>query len=170
MKDSLLKHPRMMPLYWTALSLLIIGADHLTDPYIQFPILFLLPITLAAVYNGRWWGVGLAALMPVIRCYIEVSARPLIMTQEVINTVIHLIVLVGFAVLADRTARQTRALRREVALLRGILPICSFCKKIRKEDDTWEPMETYITKRSEAQFSHSVCPDCLKVHYPDFAL
>jgi hypothetical protein len=84
--------------------------------------------------------------------------------------VIHLIVLVGFAVLADRTARQTRALRREVALLRGILPICSFCKKIRKEDDTWEHMETYITKRSEAQFSHSVCPDCLKVHYPDFAL
>ena len=137
MKDSLLKHPRVMPFYWIALSLLIIGADHLADPYIQFPILFLLPITLAAVYNGRWWGVGLAAIMPVIRCYIEVSATPLIMTQEVINTVIHLIVLVGFAILADRTAQQTRALRREVALLRGILPICSFCKKIRKEDNTW---------------------------------
>jgi hypothetical protein len=85
-----------------------------------------------------------------------------------INTGINLLVLAGFAVLIDRTAQQTRALLREVALLRGILPICSFCKKIRQEDNTWEHMETYITNRSEAQFSHSVCPDCLKVHYPDF--
>ena len=44
-----------------------------------------------------------------------------------------------------------------------------FLQEIRREDNTWEHMETYITKRSEAQFSHSVCPDCLKVHYPDFS-
>jgi K+-sensing histidine kinase KdpD len=166
---TLLKHPRVMPVYWVALSLLIIAADHLTDPYIQFPILFLFPIMLASVYNGRWWGVGLAIVMPTIRCYFEVSVVPWAMPQEVINTGIRLIVLVVFAVLVDRTAQQTRALQREVTLLRGILPICSFCKKIRQEDNTWEHMETYITKRSEAQFSHSVCPDCLKVHYPDFA-
>ena len=70
--------------------------------------------------------------------------------------------------LIDQTAQQTRALLREVTLLRGILPICSFCKKIRTEDSTWERIETYITNRSEAQFSHSVCPDCLQIHYPDF--
>jgi len=166
---AVLQHPRVMPFYWVALSLLIIAADHLTDPYIQFPILFLVPITLASVYNGRWWGVGLAVVMPVIRCFFEVSVVPSALPQEVINTGIRLIVLVGFAILADRTAQQTRALQREVALLRGILPICSFCKKIRKEDNTWEHMEIYITQRSEAQFSHSVCPDCLKVHYPDFS-
>jgi hypothetical protein len=166
---TFLKHPRVRPWYWIALSLLIIAADHLTDPYIQFPILFLFPITLASVYDGRWWGVGLAAVMPVMRCYFEISVLPEAMPQEMVNTGIHLIVLVGFAVLADRTAQQTRALQHEVTLLRGILPICSFCKKIRREDNTWEHMETYITKRSEAQFSHSVCPACLKVHYPDFA-
>ncbi len=157
-----------MPVYWIALSLLIIVVDHLTDPYIHFPILFLLPVTLASVYNGRWWGVGLAVSMPIIRCYFEILIVPQAVTQEMINTGIHLTVLAGFAVLVDRTAQQTRALLREVTLLRGILPICSFCKKIRKEDNTWEQMETYITNRSEAQFSHSVCPDCLKVHYPDF--
>ena len=75
-----------------------------------------------------------------------------------INTGINLIVLAGFAVLIDRTAQQTRALLREVTLLRGILPICSFCKKIRKEDHTWEHMEIYITNRSEAQFSHTYMP------------
>jgi hypothetical protein len=157
-----------MPVYWIALSLLIIAVDHLTDPYIRFPILFLLPVTLASIYNGRWWGVGLAVSMPVIRCYFELSIVPWAVTQEMINTGIDLIVLAGFAVLIDRTAQQTRALVREVTLLRGILPICSFCKKIRKEDNTWEHMEIYITTRSEAQFSHSVCPDCLTRHYPDF--
>ena len=65
-----------MPVYWIALSLLIIAVDHLTDPYIRFPILFLLPVTLASVYNGRLWGVGLALSMPVIRCYFEIMIVP----------------------------------------------------------------------------------------------
>jgi hypothetical protein len=157
-----------MPVYCVALSILIIVVDHLTDPYIRFPILFLFPVTLASVYNGRWWGVGLAVSMPVIRCYFEIMIVPWAVTQEMINAGIDLIVLAGFAVLVDRVAQQTRALLREVTLLRGILPICSFCKKIRQEDNTWEHLEIYITKRSEAQFSHSVCPDCLKVHYAGF--
>ena len=93
---------------------------------------------------------------------------PWAVTQEMINAGIDLIVLAGFAMLIDQTAQQTRALLREVTLLRGFLPICSFCKKIRKEDNTWEHLEMYITKRSEAQFSHSVCPDCLIAHYSDF--
>ena len=84
-----------MPVYWIALSLLIIAVDHLTDPYIQFPILFLLPVTFASVYNGRWWGVGLAVSMPVIRCYFEILIVPWAATQETINTGINLIVLAG---------------------------------------------------------------------------
>ena len=106
--------------------------------------------------------------MPVIRCYFEIMIVPWAVPQEMINAGIDLIVLAGFAMLTDRTAQQTRALQREVTLLRGILPICSFCRKIRNEDHTWEYLEIYITKRSEAQFSHSVCPDCLTVHYSDF--
>jgi hypothetical protein len=163
------KHPTMRLVTWLGLSLLILAADHLTDPYIQFPILFLLPVMLASVYNGRWWGVGLAVAMPGMRFYFEIAVVPWPVFQEAINTGIHMVVLAGFALLADRTAQQTRALRREVTLLRGILPICSFCKKIRNEDNTWEPMEAYITRRSEAQFSHSLCPDCLHTHYPDFS-
>jgi hypothetical protein len=47
-----LRQPRIMPLYWITCTILIIAADHLTDPYIHFPILFLVPVTLASVYNG----------------------------------------------------------------------------------------------------------------------
>jgi predicted membrane protein len=70
---ALLKHPWVMPWYWVALSMLLIAADHLTHPYIQFPILFLIPVVLAAVYNGPWWGLGLAIVMPLVRCYFEIQ-------------------------------------------------------------------------------------------------
>lgn len=58
--------------------------------------------------------------------------------------------------------------------LEGILPICSNCKKIRlegtdpKKQDNWVQIESYISEKTEAQFSHSICPECMKKLYPDF--
>lgn len=58
--------------------------------------------------------------------------------------------------------------------LEGILPICSYCKKIRikgadpREEKSWVAVEEYITKRTEAQFSHSICPKCMKTFYRDY--
>lgn len=56
----------------------------------------------------------------------------------------------------------------EITTLRGILPLCSFCKKIRNDKGEWENVDTYIHKHSEADVSHGVCPDCIKKHYPEF--
>jgi GAF domain-containing protein len=55
----------------------------------------------------------------------------------------------------------------QVKTLQGMLPICAHCKKIRDEQDNWQPMESYISQRSEAKFSHGVCPDCLREHYAE---
>jgi len=56
----------------------------------------------------------------------------------------------------------------EVSTLQGLLPICSFCKRIRDDKGYWNQIEAYIHEHSEAEFSHGVCPECAKVHYPDF--
>jgi hypothetical protein len=56
----------------------------------------------------------------------------------------------------------------EVKTLRGILPICSFCKKIRDDEGYWNQVEVYIRQRSDMDFSHSVCPECMRKHYPDY--
>jgi CheY-like chemotaxis protein len=56
----------------------------------------------------------------------------------------------------------------QVQTLSGLLPICSSCKKIRDEEDHWQPLEIYIRDRSEAEFTHSICPDCAKKLYPDY--
>jgi PAS domain S-box-containing protein len=55
----------------------------------------------------------------------------------------------------------------EVKTLRGILPICSFCKNIRNDEGYYEQIEGYIHKHSGVDFSHTVCPDCMKEHYPE---
>lgn len=55
----------------------------------------------------------------------------------------------------------------EIKTLRGILPICSFCKKIRDDRGYWNQIEAYIQDHSEALFSHSLCDDCAKKHYPE---
>lgn len=54
-----------------------------------------------------------------------------------------------------------RSQEAEIRTLRGFLPICSYCKKIRNDGDYWERLESYISSRTEALFSHGICPDCL---------
>jgi len=54
----------------------------------------------------------------------------------------------------------------EVKVLSGLLPICASCKKIRDDKDCWQQMEVYIRDRSEARFSHGICPDCAAKLYP----
>jgi len=56
---------------------------------------------------------------------------------------------------------------KEIKTLRGILPLCSFCKKIRDDKGYWEQVDVYISKYSQADISHSICPECVKKHYPD---
>ncbi len=54
----------------------------------------------------------------------------------------------------------------EVKTLRGIITICSACKKIRTGKESWDQIETYVRAHSEAEFSHGLCPDCIRKLYP----
>lgn len=63
--------------------------------------------------------------------------------------------------LAQRVRQLEEALAH-VKTLQGILPICSYCHKIRSDQEVWERIEAYITQHSEARFSHGICPTCLE--------
>lgn len=65
--------------------------------------------------------------------------------------------------LADRVRELESALAR-VKQLQGLLPICSYCKKIRNDRNYWEQVDNYLSQHSEVQFSHSVCPECFEYH------
>ncbi len=68
--------------------------------------------------------------------------------------------------LAARIEELRRALD-EIKTLRGILPICANCKKIRDDQGYWQQVEVYVHDHTDAQFSHGICPDCIRKLYPD---
>ena len=57
----------------------------------------------------------------------------------------------------------------EIRTLKGILPLCSFCKKIRNNNGEWKSIDVYIQEHSEADITHTVCPSCMKKHYPNYS-
>ena len=68
----------------------------------------------------------------------------------------------------SRTLKELQQALKKVKTLSGLLPICSHCKKIRDDEGNWQPLELYIHKFSDADFSHGICPACRDLHYPNF--
>lgn len=67
----------------------------------------------------------------------------------------------------QRLESDLRGALEEVRTLRGIIPICSYCKKIRDDEGSWQQVEAYVSDHTEAAFSHGICPRCLQVHFPE---
>ena len=62
----------------------------------------------------------------------------------------------------EKLNRQLNESIETIKTLKGLIPICAYCKKIRDDQGYWERVESYIQKNSEAVFSHGICPDCIK--------
>lgn len=294
-----------LDLFCLVLGLLLSAVDLVTGPYVQFPFFFLVPVAIAAWYRGRWAGIGLSILLPLIRplWFAEFWTVGYSPTVVAVNAGIKILVFAAFAELIHRVAgalrfrvqvmeclpvgvwvadrsgiirqanpaarqlwdldatgesvRQTgvlirtlgqealldpfdwawpRALQagrptlgevlevtradgtrrvvsssavpirmergriegalllqqdvteekrleeerkriiqslqeaqRNIRILGGLLPVCAHCKRIRDEAGSWRNMEEYISRHTEAEFSHGICPECLPRHYPEFA-
>jgi hypothetical protein len=143
-----------------ALGILLVNLS--TGPMLMFPIMFVLPVALSALFCSARLAYVLAGALPlgtfIISYFVETPANLAVTT---INAVVRVVVLCILASLAARTAH----LSREIKVLQGRLPICMWCKSIRKPDGSWQKLETYIAENSEADFTHGLCPDCMEKHY-----
>ncbi len=86
-----------------------------------------------------------------------------IFTTLVINLGICVIVTIVVLILVNLSVT---AYQKKIETLRGIVPICSYCKQIRDDKGYWNRVEAYVEKHTEAQFSHSICPSCMEKHHP----
>ena len=68
----------------------------------------------------------------------------------------------------ERLIAQLQEALANVKTLRGLVPICANCKKIRDDHGYWRLVEEYVREHSEAEFSHGICPACLKLLYPEY--
>ena len=145
-------------------GVVILQLDLVTSPLLMFPILFVLPVALSAWFCSPRLAYVLAVLLPLGRAVIATFAdlAPSVAATGA-NALIRIAVLSSLAFLVAKVARQSRELR----VLRGLLPICMWCKRIRNEVGGWERLETYITVHSEAEFTHGLCPECTREHYGD---
>lgn len=96
--------------------------------------------------------------------------------EQYLNMALMLVNVCGLAITNARTYQQLektvvdlRQAIAEIKTLSGLLPICASCKKIRDDKGYWNQIEVYIRDHSEVEFSHSICPECMKKLYPDYA-
>lgn len=151
------------------LGLLVSGFDYLATQLLLFPILFLIPVLLMA------WNCGLrtALILGAALCTVRLAAQsawgiPYPLHFALLNGLTRLGILFLLTWLVAKLSQQTQLLRARVRTLEGILPTCSFCKNIRDEEGRWHKMEAYVARRTEACFTHGVCPECTHHHYGDF--
>lgn len=161
-------------------ALCLIGfIDYVTGYEFAFSLFYLLPITLVSWSVNRKAGLLLSLLSSLVIFIADYLAGKSLMPTfvELWNFSIHL----GFFSLTtfliallkselDEHIKLIAALKdslNEIKVLSGMLPICASCKKIRDDKGYWNQIEAYISEHSEAQFSHSICPDCTEKLYPE---
>ena len=162
----LLPAGRIHPMWWIALGCAMLWIDYVTSTAEHFPVVYIIPVILAAWYSGKWPAVGLAIAIPLFRLvFMVLPLPPERVTSLAFATTFRGLVIVILALWFARLAEFERSLERRVKVLEGLVPICAFCKNIRNEAGEWERLEKYISRRSEAEFSHGVCPSCNEKHY-----
>lgn len=160
--------PWNRPWFWCILAAVGMAGHFFIGTVILFPVLAVPPVMLAAWHAGVRVSILLSLVLALVRwVFYFIWMPPWSVTHDTVNTVVRFLVLVLFALLTAHVARLHGALRERVSTLERLLPICSFCKRIRDERGEWKPVESYIASHSDTQFSHGFCPECARAHYPD---
>lgn len=161
--------PSVLPAYYSlGFAVVVILLDYAVGPRIEFPGLFVVPVLYAGWYGGRKWAIPLSLLPLTHVGTVTLHGAPeAVVFESLISGVVRVLVLalVGWWVAGAGDAQ--RALSHEVELLEGLLPICSYCKKIRDDEGDWQLLEKYIQERSAATFTHGVCGACLEAVLAD---
>jgi hypothetical protein len=165
----LLPPARVSPRWWLAIVGPLLFVEYVTGIYAQFPVVYVIPVCLAAYYSGRWPAVVLAVIMPVAHlAFVLAASESVRLWPLVAATAFRSSVILFMALWFARLSEHERALHQEVQTLRGLLPICSFCKSIKNDAGEWERLEGFISRHSATRFSHGICPSCYEAHYAGF--
>jgi len=116
----------------------------------QIPVIFITAVS-EAMDDAKAFELGAVDYVPKPFNPLTVKAR--------VNTHIQL----------HRTLKELQNALKDIRTLSGLIPICASCKKIRDDKGYWNQVEQYIEERSDAQFSHGICPNCRDEIYPEYS-
>jgi hypothetical protein len=150
------------PIIWLLLVGAILALDYATGSLLILAPLLFFPVALASWFNGRLWGLALAIGSPLALLGFHFGwASSATLAEAIANAGVKIVTFSTFAVLIDLVARQ----KSEIRVLKGFLPTCAWCRKIQDAEGHWSPIELYITRHTEAKFSHGICPECAKKNF-----
>jgi K+-sensing histidine kinase KdpD len=162
----------------SCVALVLIGiGDYITGVEIIFTMFYLIPVSAITWKLGRAPGIVASLICAVAWSIVDYFGRPLFDPVTVVwNIAIQFAMFVSYAVVLSRVRtgidaqnavnEDLEAALAEVKRLSGVLPICAWCKKIRDSEGVWHQLEAYILDHSEADFTHSICPECRHTLYP----
>lgn len=166
----------LLALIWPAVTVLLVALIWMIDEaagrdYGIF-VFYFVPVAVAAWTVGAEWAIGISLLSAVAWFSSDalVGDLPGSMRVSVWNSLVRLIAFVSIGwttarirLLLDRERRITEDLARtldEVRVLKGLLPVCAWCSRIRSESGQWETLDTYIAHNTDAEVTHGMCDAC----------
>jgi len=157
---------RVNPWWWTAVAASFLAFDYFGGGGTEFPTLYLVPVIFAAWYSGKWAAIALAIAVSLLHTLVLILGwHGEDLTLPILMTLVRGVVVSVLALWFARLSEHERQLHRYVVKLEGLLPICSHCKSIKNEAGQWESLEAFMSERSDADFSHGLCPNCVREHY-----
>jgi hypothetical protein len=162
----------------SSLALVVIGiGDYITGVEIIFTMFYLIPVSAISWKLGRTAGIVASLVCAITWSIVDYFGRPLFdPLTEIWNNAIQFAMFVSYAVVVSRVRTgidqqrivnaKLRDALAEVKRLSGVLPICAWCKKIRDGEGNWHMLEAFIVEHSEADFTHSICPECKGKFFP----
>jgi len=164
----------------SSLMLIVIAwIDYITGYDMHFFVLYFLPVAIIAWNIGCKSSIAMAVVCDFAWYWADLGhpySSPILgYWNAAIELLAYVIIALAVSKLwadLDREkflSEKLGAALGEVTQLQGLLPICASCKRIRDDKGYWEQIETYIGHRSQAQFSHGICPECAKKLYPDIS-
>lgn len=145
---------------------MIFAVDLLLPRGVAIPMLYVVPILVAASCRQHWFRISVAVACTALTLlgygfsessnvptWIALSNRTLAVTAIWITTVL---------------AWQRMQAREQVNILRDLLPMCASCKKIRDDKGYWSQVEEYLETHTQTMLTHGICPECILKWYPDF--
>lgn len=162
-----------------AIDLVIGYFDYVTGTDIGLSVFYLIPIILVVWMSGTMPGLFMAAIALVTMSATDHASGTVFpsLLIEIWNDLVHLTFFVVIIFLVSRLKAEMDERSRligelrdalaEVRTLSGLLPICAWCKNIRDDKGYWNRVESYIEKRTGAEFTHGICPECARKVYPE---
>jgi glucan phosphoethanolaminetransferase (alkaline phosphatase superfamily) len=159
------------------LILLAVLLEYWTGSGYRMKIFYLVPISYAAWYAGKIYGIAFSIVAVMTMLYPDMASGtihgdvPLIWNMAMYFAFFVIVILLlsklrsTMQQLAGLITKMQNALNA-VQELSGILPICANCKKIRDDEGYWHDVDVYISRHTKAEFTHGICAECANKLYP----